>query len=69
MNIKFVADENIPFQVVEALRETGYEVATISEAHALSKSLLSVRNYKYGPWIRVYMVRSSGSRGLRLGFS
>jgi len=32
MTLKFIADENIPFQVVESLREAGYEVATISEA-------------------------------------
>jgi len=32
MIIKFIADENIPFKVVEALRQAGYEVATISEA-------------------------------------
>lgn len=29
---KFVAGENVPFQVVDVLREAGYEVATISEA-------------------------------------
>ena len=32
MTLKFIADENIPFQVVESLREAGYAVATISEA-------------------------------------
>jgi len=31
MVLKFIADENVPFQVVEALREANYEVATISE--------------------------------------
>lgn len=31
-DFKFIADENIPFQVVESLRKAGYEVATISEA-------------------------------------
>jgi predicted nuclease of predicted toxin-antitoxin system len=28
---KFVADENIPFQVIQALREAGYEAATLAE--------------------------------------
>lgn len=32
MTIKFIADENIPFQVIESLREAGYEVATVTEA-------------------------------------
>jgi len=32
MTIKFIADENIPFQVIKSLREAGYEVATITEA-------------------------------------
>jgi len=32
MALKFIADENIPFQVVETLREAGYVVAAISEA-------------------------------------
>lgn len=31
MNSKFVADENIPFQVIQALREAGYEAATLAE--------------------------------------
>lgn len=31
MNIKLIADENIPFQVVQTLREAGYEVATVGE--------------------------------------
>lgn len=31
MNPKLVADENIPFQVVQALREAGYETATLAE--------------------------------------
>jgi len=31
MTLKFIADENIPFQVVESLREAGYDVTTISE--------------------------------------
>lgn len=29
---RFIADENIPFQVVEGLRRAGYDVATVSEA-------------------------------------
>jgi len=29
--LKFIADENVPFQVVDILREAGYEVTTISE--------------------------------------
>ncbi len=32
MILKFIADENVPFQVVETLRKAGYEVATTSEA-------------------------------------
>jgi len=28
---KFLADENIPFQVIQALREAGYESATLTE--------------------------------------
>ncbi len=32
MVLKFIADENIPFQVVKFLREAGYEVATVDEA-------------------------------------
>jgi len=31
MFLKFIADENVPFLVVKALREAGYEVATVSE--------------------------------------
>jgi len=31
MTLKFIADENIPFQVVESLREAGYEIATIGD--------------------------------------
>jgi len=31
LNPKFVADENIPFQVIQALREAGYEAATLAE--------------------------------------
>jgi len=30
--LKFIADENIPSQVVKVLREAGYEVATVGEA-------------------------------------
>lgn len=32
MTLKFIADENIPSQVVKVLREAGYEVATVGEA-------------------------------------
>jgi predicted nuclease of predicted toxin-antitoxin system len=28
---KFLADENIPFQVIQALRDAGYETATLAE--------------------------------------
>lgn len=31
MGLKFIADENILFHVVKVLRESGYEVATVSE--------------------------------------
>jgi len=31
MFLKFVADENVPFPVVKALREAGYEVAIVGE--------------------------------------
>ena len=31
MTLKLIADENIPFQVVESLRGASYEVATVSE--------------------------------------
>jgi predicted nuclease of predicted toxin-antitoxin system len=31
LNPKFVADENIPFQVIKALREVGYEAAILAE--------------------------------------
>ncbi len=35
MALRFIADENVPFKVVEALRGAGYEVATMSEtAHS-----------------------------------
>lgn len=29
--MKFIADENIPYQVVEVLRQAGYEVSTVVE--------------------------------------
>ena len=32
MVLKFISDENVPFQVAELLREAGYEVATVAEA-------------------------------------
>jgi len=32
MFIKFLADENVPLQVVDALRQARYEVTTVSEA-------------------------------------
>jgi len=31
LNPKFVADENIPFQVIQAIREAGYQVASLAE--------------------------------------
>jgi len=31
MTLKFIADENIPSQVVKVLREAGYEVATVDD--------------------------------------
>jgi len=31
MTLRFIADENVPIQVVEHLREAGYDVATVSE--------------------------------------
>lgn len=31
MHRKFLADENIPFQVIQALRDAGYETATLAE--------------------------------------
>lgn len=29
---KFLTDENVPFEVVEALRKAGYDVATVADA-------------------------------------
>jgi hypothetical protein len=34
MKPKFIADENIPFSLIKALRELGYEVATVGETPA-----------------------------------
>ena len=31
MTLKFITDENVPSLAVEALREAGYDVATVSE--------------------------------------
>jgi predicted nuclease of predicted toxin-antitoxin system len=31
MKPEFIADENIPFSLIKALRELGYEVATVGE--------------------------------------
>lgn len=39
MVIRFIADENIPFQVVEALRQASYKFTTVSEvAHPSMKN-------------------------------